>query len=1284
MSVHVPKTPAHMRPSLEDTSSWSSFILMAHLSDLFSLGSKQDLSLEDLGGVSVEDRSDILYAEFCRHFEVERKKPKNKRSLWSVLLKATGLVKLNFAFFLFGVSAAVQFGPVLILTHLVKYFAGIEDLSQTAVWVMVALLFVCPMISSITLAHSNRIMAHVGCQVRNILIGVIYRKALTISASKRQAVSTGRILTMFSDDTNQLRMFLFYVNNTVLAPFQIAAALYLIYQQVSVSTFVGLGYQIFTVPISGIMMAMVQRIRVRKMKFTDKRVKMLNEVLNGIRIIKYYAWESAFVKKLNLIRLDEVELLKWMGYLLNSTFGFLMLGAPQVQSVLIFWTFTALNNALDAATAFTTMALFGLMSTPFIFIPYGLQQYSQSLVSTKRIMEFLCEDDLQVYIQYETSSSDVAIEFVGANLSWMDEDEAVQAETAASPEGYNKLPTNTNNDTGVEMSNKVGSTSVLPVSDVVGTEGGAPEGTNRSLYTLQDIDVKIKKGALVGIVGPVGSGKSSFLAAVLGEMHLRSGRVCVVESCVKSVAFCDQRAWIVNANVKDNILFGNEYNEEKFDRALSVAAMTDDLKVLPDGLDTEIGERGINLSGGQKARVSLARAVYNDAEMYLLDDPLSAVDAHVGEHIFQKCIVEALHGKTRLLVTHHSHVLPRCDYVVILNIHGKVTASGTYDEIISSGVDISQYIVQKDPATSEVESVPKPRSRTNSAGSKMSTPRERADSASKEIAESGAVLSLTDNGVVVADTSQSAGDVAEAIDVEAELPPPTKREAKALISTEERATGSVSKATIWGYIYSGGVVLFITTIVLQLMSQVLQIEANFWLSDWGKEETIDKYYKHSEMSHHRTRRWINGYAGMQIASVMLMGIARVVLTTHRTQASRILHQDLLAKVMYFPVAFFDVTPIGRVINRFSQDIATVDEDLAQSISQLVGMGGGVLGAIGGIIGATKGTFLILFVPLIYLYSVFQAYFARSNTSIARIEAISRSPIYADFSQTLSGTNTIRAYGQQQRFVYRIENLANENTVPGVFQQIAIQWLSIRLDFVGALIMLFMGALTAGLQHKNFIPAGYLGLGLSYAIQMTASLKLTVRSISQVEAQFNSVDRVLYYTSNIPTEHVYEGETILEDPASWPSEGVVEYDNVSMGYRDGDLVLKDVSFKVNSRDKIGIAGRTGCGKSSLMVTLFRIEEVRSGRIVIDGYDISKLPLNTVRSKLCIIPQDPVMFSDTVRFNVDPFDEFSDAEIWDVLRDVNMHDHVSSLPNKLLEMVAEGGDNFSAGQRQVSSH
>lgn len=573
----------------------------------------------------------------------------------------------------------------------------------------------------------------------------------------------------------------------------------------------------------------------------------------------------------------------------------------------------------------------------------------------------------------------------------------------------------------------------------------------------------------------------------------------------------------------------------------------------------------------------MARAIYQDADIILLDDPLSAVDAHVGEHIFKKGLLDALSGKTRLLVTHHLHVLPDCDMIIILNNDGTVLASGTYDEISRSGIDVSLYIKSSD-GDQEI-------------GDKKARPKNKRK-----------------NDSVV--EASSTGNVAKNA-----LAPSLGRQTSvtskwSLISKEEKKEGSVTYGTYWQYILYGGWLIFFVTICAQLSCQALTVGANFWLADWGKETNFEVYERGHDMSRRRSIFYLNGYAGIQMASVFLLVLSRLALTYHRTLSSAKFQDLLLKKALSFPVSFFDITPIGRVINRFSQDIAVIDEDIAQSMSQVIGMGGGVLGAIGGIVGATKGTFLILLLPLGILYQRFQAYFRKSNTAISRLESVSRSPIYADFSQTLAGTSTIRAYAQQSRYIQGLEDYANLNTVPGIFQQIVGQWLAVRLDILGGITMFFMGALAVSLKADSFIPAGYLALGLSYAIQMTSLLKMAVRVSATLEAQFNAVERVNYYISedHFEAEHDVVKESVaIEDvsvaeadgriytaiaadgdiemnlgnktdtivpPENWPSEGKVEFADVRLRYRNGPLVLKGVSFVANANEKIGIAGRTG--------------------------------------------------------------------------------------------------------------
>jgi ABC-type multidrug transport system fused ATPase/permease subunit len=592
-------------PSFEDNTSWFSFIFMFYLDALFMKGISKPLGLSDLGGIREADKSSELHIKFniAWNDAIEKSKLTSKKpNLWSILWKTMGYSKFIFSFALFFISAVIQFGPVFILNRLVSYFEGSITFSDEWLWTLVSMLFIFPIIISITIAHSCMIMAHCGAQVRNVLIGVIYRKSLSLSSASRKSVSTGRIITMFSENTNQIRMFIFLICNTIIAPFQIAACLWLLYNQVGISAFIGFAFIIVTIPLNNIVFVLINKLRKEKLIFTDQRVKLMNELLAGIRIIKYYAWEKAFNEKITSIRNSELLILKKSGYIYNVAMSLLLLSAPTIQSILIFFTYTELGNKLDAATAFTTVSLFNMMIIPFMFLPYGLQQYSQTLVSTARIMEFLLVDDQEEYIdKYEKNSNDpiqYSIKIENASMSWMSNAEIIEAEKTFDSKEKDDDVNEVNKLSNEKFDKKIDSNySSLPVGEEVNKDIGNSTDINRNIYTLSDISVNIKEGSLVAIVGSVGSGKSSFLATVLGEMNKTSGSVSMLNNM--NYAYCDQRPWIVNASIKNNILFGKEYNEKKFNNAIYSACMTDDLKIFADGVHTEIGERGVNMSGGK-------------------------------------------------------------------------------------------------------------------------------------------------------------------------------------------------------------------------------------------------------------------------------------------------------------------------------------------------------------------------------------------------------------------------------------------------------------------------------------------------------------------------------------------------------------------------------------------------------------------------------------------------------------------------------------------------------------
>jgi ATP-binding cassette, subfamily C (CFTR/MRP), member 1 len=508
------------------------------------------------------------------------------------------------------------------------------------------------------------------------------------------------------------------------------------------------------------------------------------------------------------------------------------------------------------------------------------------------------------------------------------------------------------------------------------------------------------------------------------------------------------------------------------------------------------------------------------------------------------------------------------------------------------------------------------------------------------------------------------------------------KQSATLTTTEEKAEGDVMWCTYSYYIKAGGIGNFFAVILSICLFQALTVVASYWLAFWGTQE-IKNSRRGSPLSTEANMYYLNYYALYTMMGVVALTVRAITLAHHRIGTSVRMHEDLVSRTFGATVAFFDVTPQGRLLNRFSSDMAIIDEELSQSISLLTNALFSVFGSIAAIAVATQGYFLILILPLIVIYERIQRYFKKSNTAIARLQSVSLSPIYTDVAQALAGLSTIRAYNGSQRFCDRLQRSVDYNTVPLVMSQLAIQWLTIRLHLIGSLVSFFIAVLA--IASDGLIPASFLALGLTYSFQMSNYLKFAVRMMATAEGQMNSVERVKYYIDNIEQEDVRvmrgrDGK-IVTVPDEWPDQGAVTGKGLQMRYRDGPLVLKGVDFHIEGGEKIGIAGRTGSGKSSLMISIFRIQDLSMGCIIIDGIDTRTIPRSTLRSRIGIIPQDPVIFSASVRFNLDPFNKHTDAQIWSVLESVEMKDYVATLPDKLDEEVAESGDNFSAGQRQL---
>lgn len=660
------------------------------------------------------------------------------------------------------------------------------------------------------------------------------------------------------------------------------------------------------------------------------------------------------------------------------------------------------------------------------------------------------------------------------------------------------------------------------------------------------------------------------------------------------------------------------------------------------------------------------------------------MDAHVGEHIFEKGIRTALAGKTRLLVTHQVHVLSRCDKVIVVDA-GYIRAVGSYSSVMEHVAQSSMSVVEGPDAAqnnaSETENAPKsdvtvPISSEVDASS--SPVRERARSRSRSRTASDVTAAAVVLQGLEATSTLEAGEekvVKDDSDV-------SNKQGRHLITEEEKAEGFVDLKVYDYYLRAGGYGKLIFITVVSLAFGGLFVYSSFWLAAWGAAST-DAVNEGNPLTIRENLVYLGNFAWLQLSWSVASGLREyTILIRHGIEASRRLHQRLLDSVLAASVSFFDVTPVGRIINRFSADINALEDRVSKDFSFAHGLVIGLLGTLSLIAVATRGTILILLVPLAVVYYKVQYYFRHGLTQMQRLEMMSKSPKITNLKDAISGGTSIRVYKEEEQFIRMMESSVDDNSLASVLLNESFVWLNIRLDTMGSLVSCFIGGLAVG--ASSIIPPDYIAMGLQNAFTIPVILKFIVSAMTSMEASMSSVERLKHYTETLPREepNLAGSETEFENPSeNWPEKGEVVFDSVSMAYRDGPLVLKDLSLRVGSQEKVGIVGRTGSGKSSLMVALYRFENLRGGRVLIDNVDTSKVRLNLLRNKLGIIPQDPIVFSTNVRFNLDPFGQHTDTELWEVLREVNMEEAITSLPLKLDEKVAEGGENFSLGQRQL---
>ncbi|KAG0767124.1 hypothetical protein G6F29_004134 [Rhizopus arrhizus] len=1102
---------------------------------------------------------------------------------WNLLSAFKGPLFIQF-FYCIGWSI-LMFGPPYFLNNIIKYIEHGEEPASSAYLYVLGLLLTSS-IQSLCYQQALYIGRTLGIRIQSIVIGEVYSKSLRRrdesgvekTEENKSKGNVNNLLSVDSQKMGELTAYIFYI---YCFPIQIAICIWSLYKLLGTSSLYGVVIMILSQPLTYYLSRRFQKLHHNVMAFTDKRIRIMNELLSAIRIVKFFAWEEQLRSRVVDARDEELKAIR------SRLYSFMYIGnawflIPIMIMVTVFYMYTR-ENILTASTAFTALALFNNFKTTMDEFPLITSFILQANVSLGRIEKFLKEDE----VQSKSANSSDLIGFVdNASFSW---------------------------------------------------------DHNCSTTHIRDLNVTFPRNKLSVICGPTGSGKTTLLASLLGETYCVSGAALLprkqsstLGGAVSGVAYVAQTAWLQNCSIRDNILFGLPYDDERYQKILYMTALTRDLEILEFGDQTEVGERGITLSGGQKQRVAIARAVYSQADIVILDDCLSAVDAHTAKHLYEHCLKgEYMKYRTVLLVTHHVALCIRgAGYVVVLNESGLVTAQGKPLDVIKSGL-------LGDELTEEVFM-----------------------SAREEEAVDGPIPKVP-HKIISKINKPGAGK---------------------LVHDEKRAEGSVKWSVYGTYYYaSGGMIFWISVILLFCLAQGAVLGQDYWIKIWSAayDNVTNLLQTFLLVPIDAFEKKIN--IGYYLSIYFLIGILALVLTITRSlvlfngslNASRRIHMQLLDRLLGAKVRFFDTTPVGRIVNRFSSDLETIDQNVASSLSFLLYS---VIATISVIllVSVITPAFILPGICIAYLFKVIGLYYLNASRDLKRLNSVSRSPVYIQFNETINGVATIRAFGAQTRFVHENWKRIDANNRPFIWMWATNRWLHCRVDVLGAFVGFCTGIVLV--LSRDWIQPGLAGLSLSYALTFTHHVLWVVRMYALNEMNMNAIERVHEY---LDIDQEPKTAEIVPSP-SWPESGLVEVENLVMKYSpESPAVLHNVSFKTRPREKIGIVGRTGSGKSTLALSLFRFMEPVEGRILIDGHDIHKLALNELRSRLTIIPQDPVLFSGTLRSNLDPFNQYDDSILWAALRRAHLIDHANTEETiiNLDSPVMENGSNWSQGQRQL---
>ncbi|KAK7872348.1 hypothetical protein R5R35_002792 [Gryllus longicercus] len=1240
----------HHNPNPKATANPVSKLFLWWTRKIFWTGYRRELEEADLYNPMLEDQSEVLgdRLEGTWRAEVARAKTTGRTpSLLRAIFRAFWLRYLLFGAVLAVQCLVIRIAQPLLLGRLIQYFSEDTEMTLGEAYAtaggMVATVYFLICFQH----HYTMGTALIGMRVRVACCSLLYRKVLRLSRAAMDQTATGQIVNLMSNDVSRFDLAPQYLHWFWISIIQVPIVTYCLWRYVGPAALIGFTFIFFvTIPVQGLLGRVTSRLRKRIAVRTDERMRLMNEIVSGIAVIKMYAWEIPFAKMVSLARKYEIDVVTCMSYVR----GYYLSSLVFVERSSLFVTlmsYTLLGNTISAHKVFAMAQFYNVLNqTMASFYSLAVANAAETYVTIQRLQTFLLLGENAPAVGPPAAAP---VQPLGGGDDPKKQKEAVKEEKEKEKEAEGAGP----------LAVPGAPAGSVALARVAARWGGA------AADTLRDVSVRVVPGRLCAVIGPVGSGKSSLLHALLGELPLREGAAAVGGR----VAYASQEPWIFVGSVRQNILFGRPYCPERYREVVRVCALKRDFELLPYGDRTLVGEKGVSLSGGQRARINLARAVYQSADVYLLDDPLSAVDTHVGKQLFDECITSYLGGKTRILVTHQLQYLQNADHIVMFN-NGRIETQGSYRELAASGLDFAALLSAGDEDEEEEEEDADPAATPFERAVRMSQRR-----ASRRQAAAQRRASTLSNG------SRAGGDEDEAAALQ--RGPVENR--------EQRIKGAISWSAYWQYVRAGGSAPFLLFVASAfIVAQVATSGADYWVTFWTREEGQRRMLReHRKLI---ATNWTDTTpapppaplftttASLYIYGAVVLGC--VLLTIARSMlfykmcmnASMRLHDTMFAAILRGAMRFFDTNPSGRILNRFSKDVGAIDELLPRALLEAVQIfmvGSGILTMV-----LLVNYWLLL--PMLVIGTFFyliSVVFLATARNVKRLEGVTRSPVFSHLSDSLSGLVTIRASGQQE--VVRKEFDCHQDLHTSAwFQFVATGtafgfWLDILSAIFVTLVTFSFLVLGGDMLGAN------VGLAISQSLILTVMLQHGILQITEVVSQMTSVERVLEYT-NVEQEPPLESDPSEKPSDAWPERGRIEFERVSLTYSEGEPpVLRDVAFSIEPRHKVGVVGRTGAGKSSLMAALFRLAFKRDGRVLIDGVDTGVIGLHDLRRRISIIPQEPVLFSATVRQNLDPFGEFPDDALWSALEEVELKDAVDTLEMR----VAEGGANFSVGQRQL---